>query len=360
MKAVIARELNDIAVMDVELEPPRAGEVLVQMRATGVCHSDLSIINGTIGHRLPAVVGHEGAGIVEQVGDGVTQVGPGDHVVMSFVPNCGDCFYCQRGEPFCCERNVVDGGLLDGTSRVRLNGEEIAVTLFQGNMAEYAVVPECCVVAVDPSYDFRVAALVSCGVTTGVGAALRTARVQPGSTVAVFGCGGVGLNVVQGARIAGATRIVAIDLSTEKLELALAFGATDTVAPGTNPVKAIRELTGGYGVDYAFEAVGNGKLVETCVKSTRMNGTTVLVGIGGIDDTFTLNTLAVPMTGKTIRGCLFGSANFRVDVPMYLSMYRRGMLDIDRLISRTYSIDEAPRAFADLERGVNARGVIVY
>ncbi len=213
MKAVVAHAVNDFSVVNVDLDAPKVGEVLVQMKATGICHSDLSIINGTIRWKLPSVLGHEGAGIVEQVGEGVTQVKPGDHVVLSFVPNCGDCYSCQRAEPHMCKMNKPHGGLLDGTSRVSLNGEEISVMSFLGNMAEYCVVPEACVVSVDKDHDFKAAALVGCGVTTGVGAAIKTAQVEPGSTVAVFGCGGVGLNVIQGARIAGAAKIIAVDLS---------------------------------------------------------------------------------------------------------------------------------------------------
>ncbi|MGD8790059.1 MAG: Zn-dependent alcohol dehydrogenase [Burkholderiales bacterium] len=360
MKAVVAHEVNNFSVVDVDLGAPKIGEVLVRMKATGVCHSDLSIINGTIRWKLPSVLGHEGAGIVEQVGEGVTQVKPGDHVVLSFVPNCGECFNCIRGEPHLCRQNKPHGGLLDGTSRVRMNGEEIAVMSFLGNMAEYCVVPEACVVAIDKSYDFKAAALVGCGVTTGVGAAIKTAEVKPGSTVAVFGCGGVGLNVIQGAKIAGAAKIIAVDLSAEKMEMARAFGATDNVTGNADPVKQIHEMTGGIGVDYAFEVVGNGKLVEACVKCTRANGTTVLVGVGRSDDRFSFNAMVLPFTAKTIKGCMYGSANFKVDFPMYLELYRQGRLDLDRLITRTYSIDEAPEAFADLESGKNARGVIVY
>ena len=360
MKAVVAHEVNKFSVVDVDLDAPKVGEVQVKMQATGVCHSDLSIINGTIRWKLPSVLGHEGAGIVEQVGEGVTQVKPGDHVVLSFVPNCGECFNCLRAEPHLCRQNKPHGGLLDGTSRVRMNGQEIAVMSFLGNMAEYCVVPEACVVAIDKRYDFKAAALVGCGVTTGVGAAIKTAEVKPGSTVAVFGCGGVGLNVIQGARIAGAAKIIAVDLSVEKMQMARAFGATDNVSGDGDAVKEILNMTGGIGVDYAFEVVGNGKLVEACVKATRANGTTVLVGVGRSDDRFSFNAMILPFTAKTIKGCMYGSANFKVDFPMYLDLYQQGRLDLDRLITRTYSIDEAPEAFADLESGKNARGVIIY
>ena len=360
MKAVVAHAVNDFSVVNVDLDKPKVGEVLVKMKATGICHSDLSIINGTIRWKLPSVLGHEGAGIVEEVGEGVTNVKPGDHVVLSFVPNCGDCYHCDRGEANLCQKNKPHGGLLDGTSRVKLNGKEITVMSFLGNMAEYCVVPSVCVVAIDKSHDFKAAALVGCGVTTGVGAAIKTAEVKPGSTVAVFGCGGVGLNVIQGARIAGAAKIIAVDLSLERMELARSFGATDVTNPNSEAFKQVLDMTGGIGVDYAFEVVGMGKLVEACFKATRMGGTTVLVGVGRADDRFSFNAMIVPFTGKTIKGCMYGNANFKVDFPMYLDLYRQKKLDLDRLITRTYTIDEAPEAFADLEQGKNARGVIVY
>ena len=360
MKAVVAHAVNNFSVVNVDLDPPKVGEVLVKMKATGICHSDLSIINGTIRWKLPSVLGHEGAGIVEQVGDGVTNVKPGDHVVLSFVPNCGDCYHCDRAEAHLCQKNKPHGGLLDGTSRVKLQGQEISVMSFLGNMAEYCVVPSVCVVAIDKAHDMKAAALVGCGVTTGVGAAIKTAAVKPGSTVAVFGCGGVGLNVIQGARIAGAAKIIAVDLSVERMELARSFGATDVINPTADAFKQVLEMTDGIGVDYAFEVVGMGKLVEACFKATRMGGMTVLVGVGRADDRFSLNAMIVPFTAKTIRGCLYGSANFKVDFPMYLDLYRQKKLDLDRLVTRTYSIDDAPAAFADLEKGVNARGVIVY
>ncbi len=360
MKAVVVQKQNEYSVTTVDLDPPKMGEVLVKMKATGVCHSDLSVINGTIPSPYPVVLGHEGAGIVEQVGEGVTNVKPGDHVVISFIPNCGDCFYCLHQEPYLCSGAKQDGNQFDGTSRVSKNGQRLFVMSFVGIMAEYAVVPAACVVTIDKSYDFKVAALVGCGVTTGVGAAIRTANVQPGSTVAVFGCGGVGLNVIQGARIAGAVQIIACDLSLEKMQMAKEFGATHVIDPGADMVKQVAALTNGIGVDYAFDVVGNSKVIEQCIKATRKNGTAVLVGVGRLDDRFSVNSAILPFTAKTIKGCMYGSANFKVDFPLYLSLYRAGRLDLERLITRTYSLDDAPQAFADMEQGKNARGVIVH
>ena len=360
MKAVVANKLDDFGIAEVTLDPPKAGEVLVKMKATGVCHSDLSVANGTIPSPFPVVLGHEGAGVVEQVGEGVTNVEPGDHVAISFIPQCGECFHCLRHEPYLCTVAKQDGNLFDGTTRVHQGDEDIFVMSFVGLMAEYAVVPSACVIAIDKSYDFKAAALVGCGVTTGVGAAIKTAQVEPGSTVAVFGCGGVGLNVIQGARIAGAKQIIAVDLSQEKMQMAQEFGATDTIPAGADPIKHIFEITGGIGVDYAFEVVGSGKLVEQCFKAARRNGSVIMVGVGRLDDKFSLRAPIMVFTAKTIKGCMYGSVNFKTDFPMYLDLYRQGKLNLDDLITRTYSLDEAMQAFEDMENGVNARGVIVH
>ena len=360
MKAVVANKLNEYAVVSVDLDPPKMGEVLVKMKATGVCHSDLSVVNGTIPSPFPVVLGHEGAGIVDQDGEGVTNVKPGDHVVISFIPHCGHCYYCDHQEPYLCSGAKQDGNLFDGTTRVSKDGQRIFVMSFVGIMGEYAVVPAACVVAIDKSFDFKAAALVGCGVTTGVGAAIRTAEVKPGSTVAVFGCGGVGLNVIQGARIAGAKTIIACDLSAEKMEMAKSFGATHTVEPSGDFVKQIQAMTNGIGVDYAFDVVGYSKVIEQCIKATRKNGVAVLVGVGRMDDRFSVNAAILPFTAKTIKGCMYGSANFKVDFPMYLDLYKAGKLDLDRLITKTYTLDEAPAAFEDMEKGRNARGVIVH
>jgi S-(hydroxymethyl)glutathione dehydrogenase / alcohol dehydrogenase len=360
MKAVVVNDIDNFGVTDVQLDAPKAGEVLVKMKATGVCHSDLSIANGTIPAPLPTVLGHEGAGIVEQVGEGVTNVVPGDHVAISFIPSCGSCFHCLRQESYLCNVAKQDGNLFDGTTRVHQNGTDIFVMSFVGLMAEYAVVPSACVISIDKEFDFKAAALVGCGVSTGVGAVIKTAEVPVGATVAVFGCGGVGLNVVQGARLAGAAKIIAVDLSVEKMEMARQFGATDTIDPSGDAVKQIFEKTGGMGVDYAFEVVGSGKLVEQCIKATRKGGNIVVVGVGRLDDKFSIRQPIMVFTAKTLMGSMYGGVNFKTDFPMYLDLYRQGRLDLDSLVSKTYTLDEAMAAFEDLEKGANARGVIVH
>jgi S-(hydroxymethyl)glutathione dehydrogenase/alcohol dehydrogenase len=360
MKAVVAHELNKYAVEEVTIDAPKAGEVLVKIKATGICHSDLSVINGTIPVPFPMVLGHEGAGVVEALGEGVTNVEVGDHVTLSFVPNCGDCYHCLRSEPFLCLKSTPDGKMMDGTSRVKLDGKDINVMQFLGNMAEYSVVPSMCLVKIDKDIDMKAAALVGCGVTTGVGAALKTAEVKPGSTVAVFGAGGVGLSIIQGARIAGAVKIIAVDLSDEKLATAKSLGATDVVNAGGNVMKEIMAMTGGIGVDYGFEAIGIPAVVDQAQKVTRRGGTMTVVGVGKLDQKLELNALMFPMTGKTFKGSMYGSAEFKVDFPKYLDLYKQGKLDLDSMVTQTYSIDEVGQAFADMQAGKNARGVIVY
>lgn len=360
MKAVVATELNSLAVLDLELDAPRPGEVRVRMMATGVCHSDLSILNGTIPSAFPIALGHEGAGIVEEVGEGVTHIRPGDHVALCFIPQCGECFHCVRGEPYLCSVSANDGTLLDGSTRLRHGEQEVRAMCFLGNMAEQAVVPAACVQPIDKDIPFQAAALVGCAVATGVGAVIKTAAVRPGDSVAVVGCGGIGLSVIQGCRLAGAGRIVAVDISTEKMDMALGFGATHRVASGERALHEVMAMTSGIGVDWAFEAAGRPESIDLCIKLARRGGTAVLVGLGRLDEQFSVSALILPLTGKTIRGCMYGSVNFKTDFPMYLNLYRRGLLDLDAMVTRTYALDEAPQAFADLEQGLNARGLILH
>ena len=362
MKAAVVHDVDKLVVEEVELDPPGKNEVKVRMAATGVCHSDLSMINGTIPTAFPMVLGHEGAGVVDEIGEGVENVKLGDHVILSFVPHCRECFFCMRGQGYLCEKavNLNKGVQLDGTSRVHSNGTDYNVMSGLGCMAPYIVTPSICVVPIDPSIPLQVAALVGCAVTTGVGAALNTAHVEPGSSVAVLGCGGVGLSVIQGARISGAERIIAIDRSLDKAEMAKKFGATHSLMADDNTFKEIRKLTGGRGVDCAFEAIGIAKVMELAYNITRNGGKTIMVGVGKPTDRVGLNAFTLSLKGKTICGCMYGSANTPVDFPRFLGLYQAKKLDLDGMISETYSIDEAPKAFADLEKGENARGIIVF
>lgn len=359
MKAVVALEHNRLAVREVTLDAPRAGEVQVRMAAAGVCHSDLSVLNGTVPMPLPMVLGHEGSGVVEQVGAQVTGLAVGDHVVLSFIPNCGSCYFCNHHEPHLCAASSADGRMPDGSSRVRLDGQEIGAMAMLGCMAERVVVPAMSVQKIDPAIALDKAALVGCGVMTGVGAVVNTARVRTGSTVAVFGCGGVGLSVIQGARLVGAKRIIAVDMLDSKLELARHFGATHTVRADEDVVAAIHDLCAGLGADYCFEVTGKPAVMAQAHGAARRGGTVCMIGIGHYTESMPLNACGFPSEAKTVVGCMYGSANFRVDMPNLLELYLARRLDLDAMITRTYDIDQAPQAFDDLLGGLNARGVIL-
>jgi len=363
-KAVICRELNKpVVVEQVSFDSPKRGEAMVKIAACGVCHSDLSATNGTIALPPPLVLGHEGAGEVVEVGEGLTGLAVGDHVVSSFIYMCGKCRFCASGRPVLC---VEQGKALttppEGTPRVKDKaGKPLGIFSGCGVMAEYATVSVDNLVRIDPKVPLDRAALVSCGVTTGVGAVFNTAKVEPGSSVAVFGCGGVGLNVVQGASIAGAERVIAIDTNPAKLDLARRFGATDAIlaAPGEDVAKALKKMTGG-GPDYAFECVGSGALAETAYRAIRRGGKAVIVGVARATESTAFKPMTMVFEEKSLQGSYFGSSVPRVDFPRMLHLYLAGRLKLDELITHRYSIDEAPQAFADLESGRNARGVIVF
>jgi S-(hydroxymethyl)glutathione dehydrogenase/alcohol dehydrogenase len=352
-----------VKVEEIAVDAPGRGEVLVKLGACGVCHSDLSAINGTIALPLPLVLGHEGAGVVEEVGEGVSEVAKGDHVVFSFIYMCGKCRFCVAGRPvLCVEQGKALTTPLAGQPRVRdAAGKALNIFSGCGAMAEYATVSAENLIRIDPKIPLDVAALVGCGVTTGVGAVFNTAKVVPGSSVAVFGCGGVGLSVIQGARIAGADKIIAIDTLPAKLEMAKRFGATDTlpVKKDEDLSKSLKKLTGG-GPDYAFECVGSGELAATAYRAIRRGGLAVVVGVAKPGDSTSLRTMTLPFEEKTITGSYFGSCVPRVDFPRMLALYLGGRLQLEEMITRRYAIGEAAQAFTDLQSGANARGVIVF
>jgi NDMA-dependent alcohol dehydrogenase len=361
-KAVLCREHNKaVVVEEISIDAPKRGEVTVKLGACGVCHSDLSAITGTIALPLPLVLGHEGAGVVEEVGEGVADLAPGDHVVFSFIYMCGKCRFCVAGRPvLCLEQGKALTTPLEGTTRAHdAKGAPLGIFSGCGAMAEYATVSAENLIKIDPKIPLDCAALVGCGVTTGVGAVFNTAKVEPGSSVAVFGCGGVGLSVIQGALIAGARRIIAIDTLAPKLEMARKFGATDTILFNDDPVKELKKLTGG-GPDYAFECVGSGELAATAYRAIRRGGLAVVVGVAKPSDSTAIRTMTLPFEEKTITGSYFGSCVPRVDFPRMLALYMAGRLKLEELITRRYPIAEAPQAFADLQAGKNARGVIVF
>lgn len=360
MKAALALDYGKLSVEDVTLDPPRAGEVMVKMAAAGVCYTDVSVLNGTIPMPVPLVLGHEGAGVVQAVGPGVSSLAVGDHVVLSFIPACGECFFCDHHEPHLCAAGSPEGRMLDGSSRLHLGNREIGAMAMLGCMAEYAVVPAISAMKIDRGIPLDRAALVGCSVMTGVGAVANTAKVRSGATVVVFGCGGVGLSAIQGARLVGAKRIIAVDMLESKLEYARHFGATHTVNAKDDPVAAVKELTGGWGADYSFEVTGKVPVMEQAYAATRRGGTVCMIGIGHYTESFPLNACGFSADAKTVVGCMYGNTNFKVDMPNLLELYLAKRLDLDAMITRTYRIDEAPQAFEDLKAGLNARGVIVF
>lgn len=350
---------------DVEVDAPRAGEVRVRMVASGVCHSDLSMQDMTLPIPLPAVLGHEGAGIVEEVGPGVEALEPGDHVAISWVPRCGTCFFCRRSQPHLCQAAdavLLAGGLLDGSPRLRLDGAPLHQMLGTGTFSAETVVAASAAVKLPGDLDLTVACLLGCAVLTGVGAALNTATIRDGDTVAVVGCGGVGLNIVQGARIAGAGQIVAIDLNPTKLALAAKLGATVTVDAGAvDASAAVRDLTDQRGADVVFEAIGREQTIQQAVEMSRRGGQVVLVGIPRLDVMLTVPVmLGLVMAERTVKGCWYGSADVHRDIPRLVELYRNGDLLLDELVSRRITLDEVNDALDDMAEGDAARTVIVY
>ncbi|MHB1486545.1 MAG: Zn-dependent alcohol dehydrogenase [Acidimicrobiales bacterium] len=350
---------------DVEVEAPHAGEVKIRMGASGVCHSDLSVQNGTLFGIPPMVLGHEGAGVIEEIGEGVTDLEVGDHVIISWVPQCGECFFCQRGQAQLCETGgqaMATGGLLDGTTRITSGGQNIMQMAASGTFSEVTVVPAIGAVKIPKDFDLKLAALIGCGVLTGAGAALNTAQIAKGDTVAVLGCGGVGLNTIQGARIAGADRIIAIDMNAHKLEMAKSFGATDIVdASKGNAVSQVMELTGQRGADVSFEVIGLESTIEQTINMTRRGGQAILVGVPKMDAMLNIPAFfGVVLMEKTIKGCWYGSSDVRRDIPRLIEFYKSGQLKLDELISRTISLDDVNEAFDAMKTGEVARSVIQY
>ncbi|WP_256354644.1 zinc-binding dehydrogenase [Variovorax sp. dw_308] len=363
-KAVVFRGENlTVHVEDILVDPPGPGEVMIKMAACGVCHSDLSVTNGTLPLPPPIILGHEGAGVIAQVGPGVTDFQVGDHVISSFVNTCGKCRYCVTGRPNLCSVAITTPGtLLGGHLRTRdASGQPLNVMAGCGVMAEYATLHENSVVKIEPGAPLDRCALIGCGVMTGWGAVCNTAKVEAGSVCVVFGAGGVGLSAIQGCVAAGATMIVAVDMLANKLEMARTFGATHVVdaSKSANLVKDLRKLTDG-GADYAFECVGHGDIVAQAYATVRKGGTAIVVGVARPDNTTTIRTASLAFEEKTLKGSYYGSTRPRHDFPRLVSLYQAGKLKLDELITQRYSIDQAPQAFDDLAQGRNARGVIIF
>ncbi len=354
-----------LEVVDVDLDAPKAGEVLVRMGASGVCHSDLSVQNGTLLAPLPSVLGHEGAGVVESVGEGVSSVKEGDHVVLSFVPQCGTCYFCAHEQPQLCETGflpMATGSLLDLTPRFSRGGTPLNQMSALGTFSEALVTLEMSMVKIDDDIPLSSAALIGCGVLTGFGAAVNTASIREGDCVAVIGCGGVGLNVIQGAAHAGAERIIAVDMFDSKLDLAKEFGATDAVNPsGGDAVEQVRELTAGRGVDVAFEVIGLKSTTEQAFAMARRGGQAVIVGVPKMEQILEIPiAMELLVNEKQVRGCWYGSSDVRRDIPRLISLYQSGSLKLDELISRRIGLDDVNEAFRAMEAGEVARSVIEY
>ncbi|MDF2561716.1 MAG: dehydrogenase [Microbacterium sp.] len=364
MKAVVFRDpQSPIEFVDVDLAPPRAGEVRVRIAAAGVCHSDLHVKRGEWDAAAPLVMGHEGSGVVTELGEGVTTLAVGDHVVLSWVPPCGECRYCRAGHEARCQKvaTVVAplGVLFDGTSRLSRDGETLHHYLGVSSFAEEVVVPASGAVKVRDDAPLDVVAVVGCAVATGVGAVLNTAAVEPGSTVAVIGCGGVGLNVVQGARLAGAERIVAIDVRPEKTQLALQFGATDRIdASQGDAVAQLRELISD-GVDYAFDAIGRTTTTEQSIQMLGLGGAAVIVGLPPTGARASFEPLVLAEADQRILGSNYGSVRPSIDVPALVDRYMDGQLKIDPLISGRRPLSEAAAALDDLETGSALRTLLI-
>jgi Zn-dependent alcohol dehydrogenase len=358
--AVLHRANAPMTIETVELDGPRRGEVQVRVLATGICHSDLHHIKGHREPAFPAILGHEGAGVVEAVGEGVQSLEVGDRVIFSFRPTCGRCSYCLGGATVLCSGYPGSKRLMcDGTSRVKLGDVSVFVTSRLGTFAEHVVCPEEQAIATDGDVPPEVASLIACCVTTGVCAVTNAARVPRGATVAVIGCGGVGLNIVQGARLVGASRIIAIDVRDDKLAYAREFGATDTInAKQVDAVRDVRALTGA-GVDFAFEAVGAAGALEQALDCVRPGGKAVIAGLAPDGELARINAYKLVSEQKTLMGTAFGDARQRVDIPRMVAHYKSGQLDLDRLISRRYRLEDINEGFAALERGEVKRGVIV-
>ena len=363
LAAVLHEPGTPLVVEEIELDPPLTGEVLVRVVAAGVCHSDLHLAEGNLsGERWPTVLGHEGAGIVEAVGEGVVTVAPGDPVAFCFVPPCGACRACAAGRFHLCETaaaNAFAGTLLDGTFRMRLDdGRWLQHFNFISCFAERCVVPAACAVPIPRDLPLRQAALLGCGVVTGVGAVRNAARVAAGESVCVYGCGGVGLQIIAAAQLVGAGQIVAIDRSSEKLELALAAGATDTIdASGADAVEQVMALVPG-GVDHAFEAVGRADTIRQAFDSLRPGATAIVVGIAPRGVEVALPALDL-LSEKGVKGCFYGSANAPVELAMLAGLVARGRFRLPEVISHVTDLHGIEEAFGRLRRGEGARTVVV-
>jgi S-(hydroxymethyl)glutathione dehydrogenase/alcohol dehydrogenase len=361
--AVLTAPGEALRIETVEAEPPHAGEVLVRIGAAGLCHTDLEVIEGQLVYPMPIVLGHEAAGTIAAVGPGVDPGRVGQHVVLSWNPHCGGCFHCERGQPILCDRYVAQAPravAFDGTTRLSLRGQPVRTMMFIAGFAEYAVVTDACAVTIPPEMPLDRACLLGCAVLTGVGAATRIAGIRYGDTVMVIGCGAVGLSAVQGARLAGASRIMAVDFDQAKLAMALEVGATCTINAGlADPIVAIRSMTGGRGADCVLEAAGNAASFRGSSEACRAGGEIVWLGKVGVNQDVSFRWGAL-MGEKRITRSSYGGARTATDFPALAQSYLGGDLRLDGLITQRIGLEEINRGFEDLKAGRAIRSVVVF
>lgn len=356
---------GDWTVEEIDLDPPGDGEVLVSWEATGLCHSDEHIRTGDLAAPLPLIGGHEGAGIVREVGPGVVGLAPGDHVVASFLPACGRCRFCSTGHQNLCDLGalIMAGTQVDGTYRRRARGQNIGAMAFVGTFSQYGSVPEASIVKIDDDIPLSRACLLGCGVTTGWGSAVNTADVSPGDTVVIIGLGGIGSGAVQGARLAGAEKIIAVEPVEAKRDLAFRFGATHFVTSMAEATALVADLTKGVMADSAILTVGllEGAMLEEAANIIRKGGAVVMTALSSMtDNSPTLGMMMFTLFQKRLLGSLYGEANPRADIPRLLSLYREGKLLLDETVTHEYKLAEVNEGYQDMRDGRNIRGVILH
>jgi NDMA-dependent alcohol dehydrogenase len=365
-KAAVLREVGkDWEIIELDLDPPQAGEVLVRYVASGLCHSDDHLRTGDIPVRYPIVGGHEGAGIVEEVGPGVTRLKPGDHIVCSFLPACGYCRFCARGETNLCDMGalLVDNCLPDGTFRFHAEGQDFGQMCLVGTFSQWATVSVASCIKVDDDLPLETVALVGCGVPTGFGTSVNAGGVRPGDTVVIYGIGGVGINAVQGAAIAGATNVIVVDPLPNKREAAERLGATHSAADAAQAQQLVTDLTRGVGADQALVTVGvvTEDVIDAAFAAIRKGGTVIVTGLAGPGKkNIKLSSFELTLFQKRLEGALFGGGNPFDDIPLMLDLYRAGRLKLDELITTRYRLDEVNQGYRDLLDGRNIRGVLIH
>ena len=364
--AVALAKGQPLTIADINVEGPKAGEVLVRMVATGVCHTDAFTLSGADPEGIfPSVLGHEGGGVVEEIGAGVTSVDVGDHVIPLYTPECGQCKFCLSGKTNLCQaiRSTQGKGLMpDGSSRFSLDGEPLFHYMGTSTFSEYTVVPEIALAKISKAAPLNKVCLLGCGITTGIGAVLNTAKVQPGDSVAVFGMGGIGLSVVQGAVMAGAGRIIVIDINEDKFEMAKMLGATDCINPKSysDPIQdVIVELTDG-GVDFSFECIGNVDVMRSALECCHKGwGESVIIGVAGAGQEISTRPFQL-VTGRVWRGTAFGGVKGRTQLPDYVERYMAGEIKIDPMVTHTMGLEDINRAFDLMHSGESIRSVIIF